>query len=336
MASVQSCSLLRVARAAGVAASTASLALRGSALVKPDTAARVKAAAERLGYRADPRVGSLMARIRRARPTRDREKLAFVWVSVSKAETRHHPFCQRSLGGAVRRAAELGWGVDEFWLGEDGMSAARLEGVLSARGIVGVVFSAPMRDVKVTVDWDWSRFAAAAIGNSDWTPPLHRAAHHHYRSTWRAMDWLVEAGARHPAIILHEPHHLRLHGAHQAAFLANHPRPALAHRACRFGYPDAPSELEAWLCRVRADSLVCVIRPAARLIAEARAVCGDRIVTLESPDANLPGVELCEEEIAAQAVDLTVAQLHRNERGAPAFPATVLFEGRWRDAKSAG
>jgi LacI family transcriptional regulator len=35
--------------------------------------------------------------------------------------------------------------------------------------------------------------------------------------------------------------------------------------------------------------------------------------------------------VAASAVDLVVAQLHRNERGAPAHPTTLLLEGEWKD-----
>jgi hypothetical protein len=30
-------------------------------------------------------------------------------------------------------------------------------------------------------------------------------------------------------------------------------------------------------------------------------------------------------------VDLMVAQLHRNERGVPAHPPTLLLEGEWRE-----
>ena len=332
MAQIQPSSLVQVAREAGVALSTASLAMRGSPLVKAATAERVRAVAARLGYRADLRVGSLMARIRRAKGAGDRERLAFVWVSASRAETRREWFCRVTFAGAKRRAEELGCGLEEFWLHDGGMSAARLEKILVTRGITGVVFSAPLHDMEVTVEWDWSRFAAAIIGNSEFHPPLHRAGHYHYRSMWTALERLKSAGCRRPAAVLHEPHHRRVHGVHQAAFLANHPVPSRARAMARFGWPDNEGETRAWLAEARADALICVVGADESRLREVRATPGLRaVVTLASPRVDLPGIDMREDLIAASAVDLVVAQLHRNERGVPAHPTTLLLEGEWRE-----
>ena len=332
MAKIQSSSLVKVAREAGVALSTASLALRGSPLVKAATAARVKAVAEKLGYRADLRVGSLMARIRRAKGTQDRERLAFAWVSVTRADTHNHEFCRVSFAGAKRRAEELGCALEEFWLHEDGMTAGRLEKILVTRGITGVVFSAPMHDMEVEVDWNWPRFAAAVIGNSEFHPALHRAGHYHYRSMWMAMERLKAHGCLRPAAVLHEPHHRRIHGVHQAAFLANHPLPKQALAMARFGLPENKEEMRAWVTKVKADALIFVVRPEPEVLAWLQTVPELKwVVTLASPGGRLPGIDMREDLVAASAVDLVVAQLHRNERGVPAHPTTLLLEGEWRE-----
>ena len=332
MAKIQPSSLVKVAREAGVALSTASLAMRGSPLVKEATAERVKAAAEKLGYRADLRVGSLMARIRRAKGTQDRERLAFVWASVTRADTRNHEFCRVSFAGAKRRAEELGCAVEEFWLNEGGMTAGRLEKILVTRGITGVVFSAPLHDMEVAVEWDWSRFAAAVIGNSEWHPPLHRSGHYHYRSMWTAMERLKAAGCVRPVAVLHEEHHVRIHGVHQAAFVANHPTPGRALGMTRFDFPESEAEAAEWLEKTKADSVVCVVGPEERCLGWLKT--GGRVrsvVTLASPRDGLPGMDMRDDLVAAGAVDLVVAQLHRNERGVPANPTTLLLEGEWRE-----
>ena len=332
MADIQHCSLLKVARAAGVAASTASLALRGSPLVKPATIERVKAVAEKLGYRADPRVGSLMARIRRAKAAKDSERLAFVWVSATRADTAKEFFAKVTFAGAKKRAAELGCVLEEFWLHDDGMTAARLEKILVTRGITGVVFSAPLRDMEVTVEWNWGHFAAAIIGNSEFHPSLHRAGHYHYRSMWTAMEKVRAAGCGRPAAVLHEPHHRRIHGVHQAAFLANHPLPKQALAMTRFGFPQDEMETRAWLAKMKADALICVVSANERELAWLRGVEGlKQVVTLASPRPGLPGIDMRDDLVAASAVDLVVAQLHRNERGVPAHPTTMLLEGEWRE-----
>jgi LacI family transcriptional regulator len=332
MAEIQPCSLLKVARAAGVAASTASLALRGSPLVKAATIARVKAAAERLGYRADPRVGSLMARIRRTRPVSDRERLAFVWVSATRADMQKSFFAKTMFAGAKRRALELGCVLEEFWLHDEGMTVPRLEKILVTRGITGVVFSAPLLEMEVEVDWDWSRFAAAVIGNSEWRPSLHRAGHHHYRSMWTALEKLRAAGCRRPAVILHLSHHRRIHGVHQAAFLANHPLPRQALAMGRFGPIEDDEETRRWLLKIKADSLICVVTPEENRLRALQSIPELRkIVTLAYPRAGLPGIDTREDLVAASAVDLVMSQLHRNERGVPAHPTTLLLEGEWRE-----
>lgn len=336
MAKIQHSSLAAVAQKAGVAPSTASLALRGSSLVKAATAERVRAVARELGYRPDTRVGSLMARIRRARAKADRERLAFVWASVTREESREASASRTMFAGARMRADELGCALEEFWLHEDGMTAPRLAKILFTRGISGVVFSAPLRTMEVTVDWDWSHFAAAVIGNSEFHPPLHRAGHYHYRSMWTALERLKAAGRHRPVAILHEPHHRRIHGVHQAAFVANHPNPGKALAMSRFGFPSTQGEFEAWLQKHRADSVITVVRPSPEhlgwLRKPERALMP---VTLSTPDRNLAGIDMREDLIAASAVELVVAQLHRNERGAPANPTALLLEGEWRDGNVA-
>ncbi|WP_162525233.1 LacI family DNA-binding transcriptional regulator [Rariglobus hedericola] len=332
MAQIQTSSLVKVAREAGVALSTASLAMRGSPLVKAATAERVKAVAERLGYRADLRMGSLMARIRRAKGAPDRERLAFVWVSATRADTRREGFCQASLAGAKRRAEELGCALDEFWLHDGGMTEARLEKILVTRGITGVVFSAPLRDMEVTVDWNWGCFAAAIIGNSEFHPSLHRAGHYHYRSMWTAMEKLRLAGCLRPAVVLHEPHHRRIHGVHQAAFLTNHPLPEQALGMTRFGLPASGAALRTWIAKVKADALIFVVTPPAEFSRELAGIKTLRsIVSLGASSTGMPGMDMREDLVAAGAVDLVVAQLHRNERGVPERPKTLLLEGEWRE-----
>ncbi len=324
---------MKVAREAGVALSTASLAMRGSPLVKTATAEHVKAVAARVGYQADLRVGSLMARIHRTKGAPDRERLAFVWVSATRAETRRDWFCKATFAGAKRRAEELGCALEEFWLHDGGMSAARLEKILVTRGITGVVFSAPLHDMEVTVEWNWARFAAAVIGNSEFHPPLHRAGHYHYRSMWTAMERVRAAGCRRPAAVLHEPHHRRIHGVHQAAFVANHPLPSRALAMARFGWPASVKEVRTWLAKTKADALICVVGVDEVTLEALRESPGLKaVVTLANPRPGLPGIDMREGLVAGSAVDLVVAQLHRNERGVPAHPTTLLLEGEWRDA----
>lgn len=96
----------------------------------------------------------------------------------------------------------------------------------------------------------------------------------------------------------------------------------------RFGLADNDAETRDWLAKTKADALIFVVRPPDEKLWMLRAVSGLKImVTLATPTPDLPGMDMCEGLVATSAVDLVVAQLHRNERGVPAHPTTLLLEG---------
>jgi LacI family transcriptional regulator len=334
MAETKFCSIARVAQEAGVAKSTASLALRGSHRVDPATAVRVKEAAVRLGYRSDARVGSLMARIRRAKAVTYRERLAFVWLAASREERANDRFSSLVYAGAKQRTEEVGCALEEFFLEEEGMTAARLEKILVTRGITGVVFSSPVHAIQATVHWDWSHFASVLVGSSEFDPEIHRVAEDNYHNMWMVMDRLRAEGCRRPAAAMFEPHHRRHHGVHRAAFVENHPlAPRQALEMVRFGMPELRKDVLSWLTKTRADSLVLGMNPPDEMIAWLRTLPQLKsILTLDVPKEGVACMRVAAGLIAASAVDMVMAQLHRNERGVPEHPTTLLLEGVWWEA----
>lgn len=326
-----------LARAARLSLSGTSYALRAHPSIPTKTVARVRRLAEEIGYRPDLRVASLMSHIRRQQSPRARETLAFVWVSTYRHEVfpaYHRHYLNTVLAGARLRAEQLGCTLAEFWLEESGMTPRRLEEILKARGITGVVFSPAMHDLAVTLDWDWSAFACAIIGNTDWRPNLHRAGHHHYRSMWLTLQRLRDEGCVRPAAILSRSIHERIHGVHLAAFQVNHPAPDLAGELAQFALPEQRDRLRRWTRRHAPDALIIgwPVTATAAVALRALAPLARRVVTLDwQPDGALPGMDVGNDIIAANAVELVVAQLHRNERGVPAHPATHLIEGVWRE-----
>lgn len=331
MTEIKFCSMAKVARAAGVAKSTVSLALRGSPRVDPATAARVKAAAERLGYRNDPRVGSLMAHIRRTKAMKDREQLAFVWLAASREERRRDWFSSLVYAGAKRRTLEVGCALEEFILEDEGMTPARLEKILKTRGITGVIFSSPVHAIEATVDWNWENFTSVVIGNSEFRPVQHRVGENNYRTMWMALERLRDRGCRRPVVALFERHHDRHRGAHRAAFVENHPLPPRqALDMARFGLPETREATLEWLKKTRADGLIFGMNPPDETIAWLRTLPQlKHLVTMDVPREGVSCIRVRPDLIAASAVDMIVAQLHRNERGTPAHPTTVLLEGEW-------
>jgi LacI family transcriptional regulator len=326
-----------LAHLAKLSVSGVSYALRGHPSIPATTVARVQRLAAKIGYRADARVATLMAHIRRNQIPRDLEAIAYVWVSTpkeSKFPPHHEAYLQTILAGAKRRAEELGCMLVEFWLDGPGMTPARLSQILQTRGITGVIFSPAMLDLAVRIDWPWGNFACAVIGNTEWNPVLHHTGHNHYRSMWRTLQRLRSEGCERTATILNPSIHDRIHGAHLAAFRVNHPSPALADQFVRFGQPEDYEKIPLWPRGLNPDALIVgwpVDHDAADFLRE-RFPRIKKMVTLDwRKSGPLAGMDIMNDEIAASAVDLVVAQLHRNERGVPANPLTQLLEGVWRE-----
>ncbi|MEO7700051.1 MAG: LacI family DNA-binding transcriptional regulator [Opitutus sp.] len=326
-----------VARVAGMSVSGVSYALRGHASIPAATVERVRRIAADVGYRPDLRVASVMAHIRRQRLPRDRETLAFVWVSTPPGEkfpAYHQRYLRTILAGAKARAEQLGCTLTEFWLDEPGMTPRRLAQILRARGITGVVFSPAMLHLTVKIEWEWQHFACAIIGNTEWQPVLHRAGHYHYRSMWLTLQRLREEGWVRPAAILNRSIHERIHGVHLAAFQVNHPSPGRASQLAQFALPGDYEGLKRWSRALAPDALI-IGWPANRVVARDLskfAPTAKRVVTLDWQPGGIPGMDVNNETIAASAVDLVIAQLHRNERGLPANPTTLLLDGTWRES----
>ena len=317
--------------------STVSYALRGDPKIPAHTAQRLRAIAARLGYSANPAVSALMAHIRTGRQPKRGGVLAFVWIDKPRSAPGSAFDCQ-SIAGVRERAAEQGFGIEEFHLADAGMNARRLSGILKARGIAGVIFSGCESRTDVRIEMDWSAHATAIIGNAGWEPELHRAAYHHFLNMRRALLELAARGYRRPAAWLELMVNERAHRAWEGAFLAFHPNPDKARSFMQtFGEVDLRGTAR-WLKACRPDAIILTkaafaesIRP---LLAGIRPAPG--LVVLDLTGATLPlaGIDPGVRFVAANAVDLVTEQLYRNERGLSAAPKKLLFEGRWREGKS--
>jgi LacI family transcriptional regulator len=324
-----------VAARARVSLATVSYALRQHPKIPGETRERVTIAARELGYRPNPRVASLMAHIRGAQSRPHRERLAFVWVHTSRAEARQNAFLGMVYAGARERAAQMGFALEEFWTSDPGMTDQRLEQILRARGIVGVVLSpVTTAEATVTLGWDWRHFAAAVIGNVTWTPELPHAGHHHFLALRLTLLELAKLGCRRPVALIEATVHERNKHAYLAAFLAHHPQPASARGLVRVVVRGDAADLGPWLRAARPDALIVSHTDLLDLPGVNRAARELRVprVTLywskETP-RGIGGIDQCQDRVAGHAVDLVAAQLNANETGAPDLPRIMLFPGRW-------
>lgn len=331
-----------IAHATGLSRGGVSYALRGHPSIPRRTVDRVRRVAAELGYRQDLRIGSLMSAIRKGRLSTRREPLAFLWLGTPKNRERLQPyvahFSEAVIAGARRRAEQLNCALEQFWLDEGNMRPDRLNRILRTRGIAGCVISTAASTEPVKLDWDWSPFATALVGHTEFAPQLHRSAHHHYLGMCSALRRLRDEGWQKPAAILGGTIQRRIHNMQTAAFLANHPLSLSAPRLLQLSEPNQLSKLAPWPDGETPDSLILQWQIDAELL---RALLKKmptikRAVTLDwYPHGALPGIDPTYDVLAERAVDLVVEQLHNNECGIPERPRIMLFEGLWRESPPA-
>ena len=327
-----------VARAAKVAKATVSYALRQHPKIPAATRDRILRIATDLGYRPNPRVSSLMAQVRQGDSLARGERIAFVWMHTPRAVARRDPFLRAVFAGAVQRAQQAGFGLEEFFTADPGMTDRRLNQIIRARGIVGVVLSPVMTDEStLALDWDWSGFAAAVIGNVSWTPELHHAGHHHYLGMRTVLRELAALGRRRIAAVIDDTTNRRAKRAWEAAFITHHPSPRSARRLLHLTDSRPREPLTAWVMRTTPDALIVssdtlLAAPGLQRHCERQ---GIKLATLywNANRPELAGVDQCYERIAGYAVDLVIAQLNNNETGLPDLPHMMLFPGKWMDQR---
>lgn len=166
-------SLRQIAERLGCSRSTVSYALRNSPGCSEKTRQRVLEVAKELGWRPDAELNLQMASIRQV-TVRKRSPTLAVVMNLGSEQLGINVAPSLQLEGIRTRAHELGFELDEFSLVDHPLSPKRLQGILNARGIKGIVFlaslfpSLPLEYLKVGVD-----FTCAVSGVRYPSVPFH-------------------------------------------------------------------------------------------------------------------------------------------------------------------
>lgn len=330
-------SMRDVAAAAGVSRSAVSLALQSHPSIPADTRERILAAARRLGYRKNPLVAALMS-VRRTRATgaATRTSLAFLTCHVPPDAWRAAGPLRRFHAAAKARAAELGFSLDEFSLGDPAMRPERLATLLRARGIHGVLV-APLPGEQTRLDFDVADFATVGLGLSVQEPAIDRVADDHFHGAQQAFERCLLLGYRRIGLALAANISRRLENRWWSGFLTAQQQMSLHMRVPALmpeTREEIPSLLNDWIARHEIDAVVFSLRQEEKM---ACAPANVGLVSLSVQDASgrVAGIRQNERQVGQEAIELLAAKLHRWSTGATASPRLILVRGAWSDGLSA-
>ena len=321
-----------VAEAVGVATSTVSKALRRDPSIPEARCREIHAAAERLGYRPDPMVATLMAQLHHRRRRSDPHNLA--WVDLwgperSRAVMNPGPMLQ----GARQRAGELGYAIEVYRAGVDEISPERLRRMLTARGQWGLIIPA-VPESAMRFPFDLHGFAGVTIGTSLHEPVMHRVAPNHFQGCVLAFERLRERGFRRIGFALSPEVNERVEGKWLGAFLFCQQRlPANERVAPLIAAGKEREAFVRWLQNEKPEVVLVAEEPSHQIpkTSSGRVVKRPVICSLTGPDGirGKGGLDYRPEQLGSIAVEMVVAQIHRNERGSPAIPNSILIDAVW-------
>jgi LacI family transcriptional regulator len=324
--------LRTLAHSLGLSRTTISDALRGSPRVNVETVQRVRAAAKAAGYEHNPLTGAVMSHLRRSRGQQFRGVLAALEIVEVKRPAHAVRYNQAVLNGATTRAGELGFKMERFEVGPDGMRLKRLDTILHTRNIQGLVLL-PVSGMPELSELSWERYTAVYADLFINHPPLHCVCMDHYRSMVMLMRELHARGYRRPGLFIEIALDERLQYRWEGAFLAIQKYlpnitdvPAL--RAHNLG----EKEFLPWFRKYKPDVVIGHYPEAIDWMHR----CGARLpkthgfVCLNSLRTTLPcaALDFQPNQIGARAAELVIGQLLHNEIGIPVQPSLTTIPAR--------
>ena len=335
-----------VAAKLGVSRIAVSMALRDHHRISVGLRRKIKRKAREMGYVPDPFLSALAAHRQQRVPAKEHGVLA--WINHWPDHKRLRQFKEFDLywRGASEAAGKFGYRVDEIRWEED-CPPKRLERILLARGIVGVLIP-PHDSLLDWGDFDWNKFSVVRFGLSVPSPDTNVVTADAYRATVMAISKIHEYGYRRIGLTVNEEFNRRIGGNLLSGFF-------FAQKLLAFKIPLPPlltflkgrtaeelsrqkTALGIWLKRHRPDALLIsdielpgMMRELGYRIPQDIAVAGTTVLDIPGVDA---GIDQHAEAIGRTAVETLLKQMNMNERGEPRHPSRLLVEGRWKDGNS--
>ncbi len=193
-----------IAQKMGVSKSTVSLALNNSPKVSAVTREKVLATAEELGYHTNPYVSALMASRRHGKNPPKIPVIALVTATENEEDRNTFYHLKRFVEGCSDVAERLGIRPEFFWLGDENMSARRLNDIFINRGICGAVLM-PQGVWGEKLDHKWHEVATVIFGARNLAATTDWISADFYGNMEKTLDILLAQNMNQIGFVMDKP-----------------------------------------------------------------------------------------------------------------------------------
>lgn len=322
------------------------MALRDNPRISAARRKEVQQLAHALGYRPDPMLASLVAYRQRKRVKSIAATLAWINRWPDPKDLRRWREFDVYWQGAREMADRLGYRLEEFTTAS-GLTAARMNDILVARGIQGVLIPPHPRGVTwQDFAFDWSRFSVVRFGFSMVDPRVHMVGNDQMRSAELAVQRIAALGYRRIGYVSSTALDTTTDGNFRVGYLRGlellgvrpHLKPLVIPVAPDISTKDYLEVVDAWLTRWKPDAIFTSEPGLSAVLKKlGRHVPGDiglAATTVRDAGEIDAGLDQNPFEIGRVAVQTLIELVNCQEIGLPEFCRRVLVESRWVDGAS--
>jgi DNA-binding LacI/PurR family transcriptional regulator len=332
----QEASIYQVAKKAGVHVSTVSRALLNDPRISLKTSKKVKEVARQLRYSTDPLVSSFTKRQRKAGVFRG--TLAWIDNFPTQDACQKIVAYKRYFDGAQERAAELGFKLENMWIGGKEERAYRTSSILRTRNIQGLLLAPQPHDYRpLNLQWDW--FSVVTFGYTLKSPEFHMVTNHQYHTLISAFRHLLALGYRRIGFSMSLEDSMRTKHNSLAGFLVEEYHVDPKERIPPLMIPELTLEqFSKWYKKYKPEVIITqsvqIYYWCGSLGLKIPEDVGYTGVSLSDSQQHVSGLSQQNEKVGKTAVDFLVSLIERNERGIPPHPLSLLCHSRWLPGKT--
>jgi LacI family transcriptional regulator len=280
-----------------------------------------------------------MAQLRMSQVPAFQASLALLNANQDVAAFTRHPTIPAYVNGCRKRARELGYSLDEFWLHDPQLNGERLNKILRARGIRGAIIVGLMKENRLPESFrsTWDSFPSVVTGVRTREPALSFACTDHHMLALKAFEKAVELGYRRPALMLDHVIDGLTDGRFSAGVQIAQAALPSSRRTRPFYFVEEargkPALFYRWFEKEKPDVLLTLYNVVRHWLRN-RPDIGLIQLEWRACSPNWAGMNQHNDLVGEAAVEMVVGMIHNSEHGVPAFPRGTLLGSTWMHGKT--
>jgi LacI family transcriptional regulator len=323
-----------IARRLKVSHTTVSRALRNDPQISGPLREKIHETVRKMGYVPDPMLAALTHYRWNKTPKPISDELA--WINHWPDPKRLRSFHEFDLywTGAHEEAERCGFRLEEFVINH-ALTSARLEKILLARGIRGILIPPHGNFPPEWNDFHWNNFCVVRFGYSIPAPRAHIVTSDQLTDGLLAFENIWKHGYRRIGLVTTPAAMTRFPAGYLFGQMKWCPDKQLKPLVIgEVGNPEDQRRLKTWMQKNKPDAILTEIRNLRSMLAQAGyEVPRDvGLSTLSVIDGGADaGIDQNSKEIGRAAVQMLISLINHNEYGLPEVCRELLVEGRWVD-----